>query len=67
MMRRLKENSVTAKAAARSEDIVGEHQIIRGILHDVEKPEFTELYDQVIEDAHGTLPPRKRKVRRGWA
>jgi len=67
MMRRLKENSVTAKAAARSEAEVDEQQIVRGILHDVEKPEFTELYDEVIERAHGTLPPRKRKVRRGWA
>jgi len=67
MMRRLKENSVTAKSAARSEEKPDEQQIVRGILHDVDKPEFTELYDQVIEHAHGTLPPRKRKVRRGWA
>jgi 2-oxoglutarate ferredoxin oxidoreductase subunit beta len=67
MMRRLKENSVTAKAAARSEAEADEHQIVRGILHDVDKPEFTELYDEVIERAHGTLSPRKRKVRRGWA
>jgi len=67
MMRRLKENSVTAKAAARLDDEAEESRIVRGILRDVEKPEFTELYDQVIEQAHGTLPPRKRKVRRGWA
>jgi 2-oxoglutarate ferredoxin oxidoreductase subunit beta len=67
MMRRLKQNSVAAKAAARSDDEVDESRIIRGILRDVDKPEFTELYDQVIEKAHGTLPPRKRKVRRGWA
>jgi hypothetical protein len=36
------------------------------VFHDEDKPEFTELYDQVIEQAHGPLPPRKRKVRRGW-
>jgi 2-oxoglutarate ferredoxin oxidoreductase subunit beta len=67
MMRRLKENSVPAKAAARLDDEAEEPRIVRGILRDVEKPEFTDLYDQVIEQAHGTLPPRKRKVRRGWA
>ena len=34
--------------------------------HDEDKPEFTELYDQVIERAQGSPLPRKRKVRRGW-
>jgi 2-oxoglutarate ferredoxin oxidoreductase subunit beta len=67
MMRRLKENSVTASSAARMDEEPDENQIVRGILQDVDKPEFTDLYDQVIQNAHGTLPPRKRKVRRGWA
>jgi hypothetical protein len=45
---------------------VAEGTIVRGVLRDVDKPEFTELYDQVIERAHGPVAARKRKVRRGW-
>jgi 2-oxoglutarate ferredoxin oxidoreductase subunit beta len=66
MMRLLKENSVTLRGADRLDDEPGESKIVRGILRDEEKPEFTELYDQLIERAHGPLSPRKRKVRRGW-
>jgi 2-oxoglutarate ferredoxin oxidoreductase subunit beta len=66
MMQLLKENSLTVQAASKLGDELPEHKIVRGVLHDEEKPEFTELYDQVIEHAHGPLPPRKRKVRRGW-
>ena len=66
MMRQLKDNSVTIQAAERlGEDLPG-NKIVRGVFHDEEKPEFTELYDQIIERAHGSLPPRKRQVRRGW-
>jgi 2-oxoglutarate ferredoxin oxidoreductase subunit beta len=66
MMRRLKENSTTIQAAARQEEEPSPDQIVRGVFRDEEKPEYTELYDQVIERAHGSPPPRKRKVRRGW-
>jgi 2-oxoglutarate ferredoxin oxidoreductase subunit beta len=66
MMRLLKDRSISAQAAAKLDEEALEDKIVRGVLHDVEKPEFTELYDQVIEQAHGPLPPRKRKVRRGW-
>jgi len=66
MMRLLKENSVTLRAADKLDDEPGESKIVRGVLRDEEKPEFTELYDQLIERAHGPLSPRKRKVRRGW-
>ena len=66
MMRLLKERSITAQAATKLDEEALEDRIVRGVLHDEEKPEFTELYDQVIEQAHGPLPPRKRKVRRGW-
>jgi 2-oxoglutarate ferredoxin oxidoreductase subunit beta len=66
MMRLLKEQSVTAQAATKLDEEALEDRIVRGVLHDEEKPEFTELYDKVIEQAHGPLPPRKRKVRRGW-
>jgi hypothetical protein len=41
-------------------------QIVRGVFRDEDRPEYTELYDKIIEEAHGSPPPRKRKVRRGW-
>ena len=66
MMRQLKENSITVQAAEKLGDDLLEDKIVRGVFRDEEKPEFTELYDQVIEQAHGPLPPRKRTVRRGW-
>jgi 2-oxoglutarate ferredoxin oxidoreductase subunit beta len=65
-MRLLKEKSITLQAAKKAGDELPEDSIVRGVFHDEEKPEFTELYDQVIQQAHGPLPPRKRKVRRGW-
>ena len=65
-MRHLKESSVTVRSAEKQGDDLPEGKIVRGVFRDVEKPEFTELYDQVIERAHGTVAPRKRKVRRGW-
>lgn len=65
-MRVLKENSISVRAAQKLGDDAGDGRIVRGILHDEDKPGYTELYDQVIERAHGPLPPRKRKVRRGW-
>lgn len=65
-MRHLKESSVTVRSAEKQGDDLPDGRIVRGVFRDVEKPEFTELYDQVIERAHGPVPPRKRKVRRGW-
>jgi 2-oxoglutarate ferredoxin oxidoreductase subunit beta len=66
MMRLLKDSSITIRAAEKLGDELPSDRIVRGIFHDQDKPEFTELYDQVIERAHGPLAPRKRKVRRGW-
>jgi 2-oxoglutarate ferredoxin oxidoreductase subunit beta len=66
MMRLLKENSVTVRGAEKLGDALDGSKIVRGVFRDEEKPEFTELYDGVIERAHGPLTPRKRKVRRGW-
>jgi 2-oxoglutarate ferredoxin oxidoreductase subunit beta len=70
MMQLLKDNSITLQAAKKADEEAGEEgpggKIVRGVLHDVEKPEFTELYDQLIEQVDGSAPPRKRKVRRGW-
>ena len=65
MMRLLKENSITLQLATKMEEPPHD-KIVRGVFLDVDKPEFTELYDQVIERAHGSPLPRKRKVRRGW-
>jgi 2-oxoglutarate ferredoxin oxidoreductase subunit beta len=66
MMRRLKDNSTTVQAAEKLGEELPEDRIVRGVFRDVDKPEYTELYDQIIERAHGSPPPRKRKVRRGW-
>ena len=66
MMRLLKDSSITIRAAEKLGDELPPERIVRGVFHDEDKPEFTELYDKVIERAHGPLPPRKRKVRRGW-
>ncbi len=65
-MRFLKESSVSLRVAEREEADALEGKIVRGVFRDEERPEFTELYDQVIERAHGPVPPRKRRVRRGW-
>jgi len=66
MMRQLKENSITLQAAQKQDGDGDPARIVRGIFRDEDRPEFTELYDRVIEQANGPLPPRKRKVRRGW-
>jgi 2-oxoglutarate ferredoxin oxidoreductase subunit beta len=66
MMHWLKDSSITLQAAKKLGEELPDDRVVRGVFRDEEKPEFTELYDQVIEQAHGPLPPRKRKVRRGW-
>lgn len=65
-MRFLKEASVSLRVAEGEESDALEGKIVRGVFRDEDRPEFTELYDQVIERAHGPVPPRKRRVRRGW-
>jgi 2-oxoglutarate ferredoxin oxidoreductase subunit beta len=66
MMRRLKDNSLSQRAAAKEEGELAPGQIVRGVFRDEDRAEYTELYDKIIEEAHGSPPPRKRKVRRGW-
>ncbi|MGD8626542.1 MAG: 2-oxoacid:ferredoxin oxidoreductase subunit beta [Anaerolineae bacterium] len=66
MMRRLKDNSLSQRAATKVGDDLAPGQIVRGVFRDEDRPEYTELYDKIIEEAHGSPPPRKRKVRRGW-
>lgn len=66
MMNVLKENTITIQAAKKLGDPLPADKIVRGVFHDEDKPEFTDLYDQIIERAHGPRAPRRRKVRRGW-
>lgn len=66
MMRQLKDQSITIQAAEKLGDELPRESIVRGVFHDEDKPEFTELYEQIIEQTNGSPPPRKRKVRRGW-
>jgi len=51
MMRMLKENSVTKAAAEKLSPQECANKIVRGVLCDLDKPEYTALYDQVIERA----------------
>lgn len=69
MMRQLKDNSITIQAAKKLAEQGQEMpatQIVRGVFRDEDRLEYTGLYDQMIEKAHGSPLPRKRVVRRGW-
>lgn len=48
MMRQLKENSVSLNAVEKLSPQERETKIIRGVLCDIEKPEYTQLYEQLI-------------------
>ena len=49
MMRQLKDNSVSLTAADKLTAEEREAKIVRGIIHDSEKPEYTDLYEQLIQ------------------
>jgi 2-oxoglutarate/2-oxoacid ferredoxin oxidoreductase subunit beta len=51
MMRQLKENSLSQTAAGRLAPEERAGKIVRGVLCDIEKPEYGQLYDQVIARA----------------
>jgi 2-oxoglutarate ferredoxin oxidoreductase subunit beta len=51
MMRALKENAITVKEAAKLSADELQGKIVRGLLHEVDLPEYTALYDQVIAQA----------------
>jgi 2-oxoglutarate ferredoxin oxidoreductase subunit beta len=52
MMRQLKENSITRRQAEKISDEEIEGKIVRGVFVDQEDlPEYTELYQQIIEQA----------------
>jgi 2-oxoglutarate ferredoxin oxidoreductase subunit beta len=49
MMRQLKESSVSLNAAEKLTPEERETKIVRGVIHDIEKPEYTELYEQLVQ------------------
>jgi 2-oxoglutarate ferredoxin oxidoreductase subunit beta len=57
MMRNLKETSMTKATADKltPEERVG--MIVRGVLCDIEKPEYSQLYDQIIQRAQELVRP----------
>ncbi len=60
MMRRLKDNSVNLSAAQKLSPEERATKIVRGVLCDVEKPEYTALYEQVIERARQSTGEKVR-------
>jgi 2-oxoglutarate ferredoxin oxidoreductase subunit beta len=62
MMRQLKDNSITRAAADKltPQERSGTLRIVRGVLCDLDKPEYTALYDQVIERARAGANGKQR-------
>lgn len=56
MMRMLKEQSITKSTAEKLSPEERAGKIVRGVLCNQDKPEFTALYDQVIERAQRSSP-----------
>jgi 2-oxoglutarate ferredoxin oxidoreductase subunit beta len=61
MMRLLKENSVSVTAAEKLSPEEREKKIVRGVMHDVEKPEYTQLYEQLIQRVQQAQPANPDK------
>lgn len=49
MMRLLKDNSIALNAADKLSPEEREIKIVRGVLHEVDKPEYTQLYEQLVQ------------------
>ncbi len=62
MMRQLKEDSVTISAAEKLSIEEREKKIVRGVMHDIEKPEYTQLYEQLIQCVQQALPASSVKA-----
>jgi 2-oxoglutarate ferredoxin oxidoreductase subunit beta len=62
MMRQLKESSVSLAAAEKLSSEEREKKIIRGVLHDIEKPEYTQLYEGLIEHLQQAQPVKIENV-----
>jgi len=55
MMRALKDNSINLAAAEKLTPDERSGKIVRGVLHNIEKPEYTRLYAALIERAQATV------------
>jgi 2-oxoglutarate ferredoxin oxidoreductase subunit beta len=55
MMRQLKEMSVSLSAAEKLMPEERSLKIVRGVLHDIDKPDYSTLYDRVIERAKASV------------
>jgi 2-oxoglutarate ferredoxin oxidoreductase subunit beta len=53
MMRRLKEQSVSLRQAKKMSEEEKRERVVRGVFVDRDIPEYTQLYDQIIERAQG--------------
>jgi len=62
MMRLLKEDSISMTAAEKLSPEEREKKIVRGVLHDVEKPEYTQLYEQLIQRVQQAQPANPVKT-----
>jgi len=60
MMRQLKDNSITRAAADKLAPEQRGGKTIRGVVCDLDKPEYTALYDQVIERARAAANGKPR-------
>src|SRR5512136_1674059 len=60
MMRKLKDGSVSQSAAEKLAPEERSSKIVRGVLLNVDKPEYTALYDQLIERAQGSSNGKPR-------
>src|SRR5512136_3052327 len=60
MMRQLKDNSITRVAADKLAPEQRGGKIVRGVLCDLDKPEYTALYDQIIERARASANGQPR-------
>ena len=65
MMRMLKDNSISKSAADKLPPEERSSKIVRGVLCNQDKPEFTALYDQVIERAQQAFPTKVIATRGG--
>jgi 2-oxoglutarate ferredoxin oxidoreductase subunit beta len=58
MMRNIKENSVTLAAAGKLSPEERTSKIVRGVLCNIDKPEYITMYDQVIQRAQAAASPK---------
>ncbi len=65
MMRKLKEDSISMTAAEKLSPAEREKKILRGVMLDIEKPEYTQQYEQLIQQVQQAQPDTPLKARGG--